>query len=99
MWINEIESRFHRSTTLSASLNESKLDEKSNKTLNVNNDYQLFDDGEERESVVSDLSSLNYNEDVVVSGNENEGINASNINIKWVMAFDKEHQSFYWWVL
>ena len=30
---NEIESRFHRSTTLSASLNESKLDENSNKTL------------------------------------------------------------------
>ena len=64
--------------------------------MNVNNDHQLFDDGEERESVVSDLSSLNYNEDVVVSGNENEDINASNINIKWVMAFDKEHQSFYW---
>ena len=64
--------------------------------MNVNNDYQLFDDGEERESVVSDLSSLNYNEDVVVSGDENEGANASNQNIKWVMAFDKEYRSFYW---
>ena len=89
--LSEIENSFHQSSNLPPSLD--------NQTADVSNDDNARYDRDERESTISDLSSLNYNEDRECSDSkdEDDGINDMNSStIKWVMAFDRERGDYYW---
>ena len=92
--MNEIENTFHQSSSLSAALDGRKI-----------NENEKGEKADEKESTISDLSSLNYDEDDkeypenepnTHGGEIEEGSDISDSKVKWVMAFDSYNQCYYW---